>query len=658
MPQSIYFLYLYLHFDTADIVSRDLTIRDTFLYNISTNDTKTSNMAWIARGQSSFVQDTPDGHTSAVPAVATHRGSLWCLWSDPSGDLYYAIGDNDTFQTRIRFPDQGIPVMADLLGRLHAVVVRADGEIAHYEYNDVDKDWSLPTILDKRSGLWTNTTPSLISHNNNLMLVYIQDAYLYYSTWTLDSEDQPVWKYPQEVSGISKVSGVPALFVLNGDLHVLCASSDESRLILGFKYSLPEDVWNSCDDVSEGKAAQGVSATSYGDSAFLAFQENGPGDTSHVIYMSEYKDGMWHPQEAIAGQTSFDPPQLAVLNGRVNCIFNSNDESRELLWYSRPLLDYSLSSWMAEIADDTLLSDMTIPGTHDSCAESNIPFVRTQYLSIAAQLTAGIRFLDLRVRVHSDGQLYMYHGGIPINLPFYLKFDFVMQEVFDFLSQHSQETVLVSINNDDKSDKEPPSTFYSAVAKHITSIPPYPSGQPRWITSNSPSILGDARGKAVLLRRYKCEEDLAPEEKMGLDLSGWLDNNPDFTLETESGVTVHLQDKWQYSDIIPLKRLVESKYEFVVHLLEKARDGAREEWFINFMSAVGDPVQKGEVAESHWIAVGAHSKLIGAFVQGMNPTVRSKFDWGIKKRYGIIPMDYPELPKDSDLVALMIGCNM
>lgn len=86
---------------------------------------------------------------------------------------------------------------------------------------------------------------------------------------------------------------------------------------------------------------------------------------------------------------------------------------------------------------------------------------------------------------------------------------------------------------------------------------------------------------------------------MGLDLSGWLNNNPDFTLETESGVTVHLQDKWQYSDIIPLKGLVESKYEFVVHMLEKARDGAREEWFINFMSAVGDPVQKGEVAESH-----------------------------------------------------------
>lgn len=174
-----------------------------------------------------------------------------------------------------------------------------------------------------------------------------------------------------------------------------------------------------------------------------------------------------------------------------------------------------------------------------------------------------------------------------------------MQEVFDFLSQHSQETILISIKNDDTSNKEPPEVFYSAVAKHITSIPPYPSGTPRWLTANKPETLGDARGKAVLLRRYECAANLSAEEKMGLDLSGWLDNNPDFTLETESGVTVHLQDKWEYSDIIPLKGLVESKYEYVVRMLEKAREGAREEWFINFVSAVGDPVRKGEVAESH-----------------------------------------------------------
>jgi 1-phosphatidylinositol phosphodiesterase len=189
------------------------------------------------------------------------------------------------------------------------------------------------------------------------------------------------------------------------------ARTDESRDILGFAYASLEDVWNSCDDVSEGKAASGVSATSYGDSAFLAFQENGPNDTSHVIYISEYKDGKWLPQEAVAGQASADPPQLSILNGRINCIFNSNDETKDLKWYSRSLLDFSLSTWMSGIPDETLLSNITLPGTHDSCAESNIPFVRTQYLSITKQLEAGLRFLDLRVRVHSDGQLYMYHGG-------------------------------------------------------------------------------------------------------------------------------------------------------------------------------------------------------------------------------------------------------
>ncbi len=189
---------------------------------------------------------------------------------------------------------------------------------------------------------------------------------------------------------------------------MICESTDESREILGFAYAALEDVWNSCDDVSEGKAASGVSATSYGDSAFLVFQENGPNDTSHMIFISEYKDGKWQPQEAVERQSSADPPQLSVLNARLNCIFNANDETKELRWYSRSLLDFSLNSWMADIPDDTLLSDITVPETHDSYAESNIPFVRTRYLSIAKQMEAGLRFLDLRVRVHADGRSALY----------------------------------------------------------------------------------------------------------------------------------------------------------------------------------------------------------------------------------------------------------
>jgi 1-phosphatidylinositol phosphodiesterase len=389
-------------------------------------------MAWIARGQSNsgFVQEGPNGQTPSVPALATHHGELWCLWSDPSGDLYYAIGDNNVFDSRIQFPDKGIPVMAELTGALHAIIVQDSGEMAHYVYEDAEQYWVPLAPLDASIGFVSHSTPAFIAFHNKLVLAFIQNSTLYYSMWEVKPQDHTAsWTYPQEVSGISKVQGIPALFVLDGTLHVICGSNDESKKFLGFAYAFAEDLWNSCDDVSEGKAACGVSATSYGDSAFLAFQENGESDTSHLIYISEYKDGKWHDQESVAGQASADPPQLSILNGRINCIFNANDEEKSLRWYSKPLLHYSLSSWMENVPDDTLLSNMTIPGTHDSCARSSIPFVRTQYLSITKQMEAGLRFLDLRLRVHPDGQLYCYHGGVPINLPKYLKFDDVMKEV-------------------------------------------------------------------------------------------------------------------------------------------------------------------------------------------------------------------------------------
>ncbi|KUJ15449.1 phosphatidylinositol-specific phospholipase [Mollisia scopiformis] len=629
-------------------------------------------MSWITRGlnDDGFVQDTPNGQTPSVPALATHHGELWCLWSDPSGLLFYARGDNNVFQPRLQFPDQGIPVIAELSGQLHAIIVRDNGEMAHYVFSDVDQLWTTPAILDPRAGFIAHSTPAFVAFHNKLFLVFVQDNNLYYSIWAVNPQDETTtWTPVQDVSGIKQVSGIPALFVLDGTLHVLCSSNDESREILCFAYDVPSSIWNSASDISEGRAATGVSATSYGDSAFLAFQENGPDDESHTIYISEYKDGKWAPQEAVAGQTSTSPPQLAVLNGRINCIFNANDAAMDLRWYSRALLDFSLSSWMGGIPDDTLLSDITVPGTHDTCAMSNIPFVRTQYLNVKQQMEAGLRFLDLRCRVHPDGQLYMYHGGIPINFPKYLKFDDVMQEVFTFFLTHHPtptETVLVSINNDDtaQTPANTPSIFYQAVATHIANTPLYPDGTSRWLTSPTTSTLGLARGKAVLLRRYQPDPTLSPSSQIGLDLSGWLNNNPDFTLLSPAGVQFTLQDHWQYSDIQPLAQLIESKFSYVSNMLSKAASSSPEHWFLNFTSAVGDPVEKGEVAESHWIAVGAHSGFIGKFVQGMNVTTRRSFDWGAgtereggRKRYGVIAMDYPELPKDSDLIAWLIGTN-
>jgi hypothetical protein len=170
--------------------------------------------------------------------------------------------------------------------------------------------------------------------------------------------------------------------------------------------------------------------------------------------------------------------------------------------------------------------------------------------------------------------------------------------------------------------------------------------------------LGEARGKAVLLRRYHADPSIPTPSLQGIDLSGWLNNDPDFTLITPTDIKIHLQDHWQYSEHQALATLISSKFSYVSHMLAKAGVGEPEHWFVNFMSAVGVPSEKGEIAESHWIAVGAHSHYIGKYVKGMNTIVRREFEWGIKTRYGVIAMDYPELPKDSDLISWLIGTNL
>jgi hypothetical protein len=634
-------------------------------------------MSWLAHGisNSGFLQDAKNGQSKTVPAVAAYRGRLWCLWSDLDGQLWYAVTNKDgQFGPRQDFPQDGLPVMTNLNGHLHAIITVDSGEMVHYLFDDEEKlAWENLGSLDAAGGIVAHSSPALVAFHNKLFLVYLKDGQLYYVIWT-NSTAHPTsasnpsgsWSAPHLLAKVGqKFSGIPALFVIDGVLHMLCTTADKNRDILGYRFDYITSTWSASDDVSEGRAVKGVSATSYGNNAYLGFIESGPGDDSHRVYVAAYSGGKWQQHEAVDGQSAADPPQIAILNGRIHCIFNDNTPTRDLRWYSRPILGYSLSSWMGRIPDTTNLCNTTVPGTHDSCARSNIPFVRTQYLSISQQLALGIRFLDLRLRTHDDGKLYCYHGGIPIDLPRGLSFASVMDEVWTFLrgpdGKHAAtETVLISINNDDTSpsQRENPAHFYSAIAATIAATPAYPDGQHRWFAEPTTPTLGQVRGRAVLLRRFRGDPAVAPGARLGLDLSAWLDDNPNFTIVTPTNVQVHLQDKWKYADRIALKELVASKQGFVRAMMEMATRPSEDHWFLNFCSAVGDPVEHGEIAEAKWIAVGAHSDWIGKWVNGMNVLTREHLQQDTdKKRLGIVNLDYPELPEDNDLVARLIETN-
>ena len=69
--------------------------------------------------------------------------------------------------------------------------------------------------------------------------------------------------------------------------------------------------------------------------------------------------------------------------------------------------DFKLTrSWTTKLADDTLISALSIPGTHDSCSYSakwyDIPPIsQCQSWSVKKQLMAGVRYLDIRVKIPS-----------------------------------------------------------------------------------------------------------------------------------------------------------------------------------------------------------------------------------------------------------------
>ena len=102
--------------------------------------------------------------------------------------------------------------------------------------------------------------------------------------------------------------------------------------------------------------------------------------------------------------------------------------------------------WMRRIPDDTKLSQLSIPGTHDTMTSHNNDFCiggtgylgwcLTQEWHLKEQLEHGVRFIDIRIQ-ESEKEFFIYHG------PVYL--DVTLEQVFkiliQFLKNHPTETV-------------------------------------------------------------------------------------------------------------------------------------------------------------------------------------------------------------------------
>uniref|UniRef100_A0A060T285 ARAD1C26994p n=1 Tax=Blastobotrys adeninivorans TaxID=409370 RepID=A0A060T285_BLAAD len=188
-----------------------------------------------------------------------------------------------------------------------------------------------------------------------------------------------------------------------------------------------------------------------------------------------------------------------------------------------------LTEWQKRVNDDTLLSKLSLPGTHNSAASHiSFPSVQCQGASVTEQLEHGVRFLDIRCAVpfwtgcggvfgSSPGDLQVIHGNFPVKIPFPEKLDSVLKEVYDFVGKHKSESVVVSLKAEGAHKWEG-----DEFADIIWSRYVHPNEE-KWYLKNKIPRMGECRGKVILFRRFGCNDD-SKKDNYGINAQWWKYN--------------------------------------------------------------------------------------------------------------------------------------
>lgn len=296
--------------------------------------------------------------------------------------------------------------------------------------------------------------------------------------------------------------------------------------------------------------------------------------------------------------------------------------------------------WMSSIDDETLVSALTVPGTHDTAAFTlPWPFVQTQTMDIANQLDAGIRYLDLRCGLRND-VVEMVHGPTILGI----RLDQLLDFVYEWLAAHMSEGLIVQIKQDRKAEASSVH-FAQAIIESISLKSEF------WRTANTAPTMGELRGKIQLFRRFDARDIIA----YGIDVTRWQDNpTSPFTIETQHNVQITIQDHYDFTEPVPLPSLIVKKGSDVSSMLDRASSSTDpKHWFINFTSASEfnwwHQIPPREVAVGGWVGF--------KWEEGINPRFRAYLATHKgRHRYGIVPMDFPHVGSD-DLVTALIKSN-
>jgi 1-phosphatidylinositol phosphodiesterase len=103
--------------------------------------------------------------------------------------------------------------------------------------------------------------------------------------------------------------------------------------------------------------------------------------------------------------------------------------------------------WMSKLANRNI-TDMSIPGSHDSCARVNLlEWSQCQAWNLGYLLLAGIRFFDIRCN-HVNNKFNINHDMFYCGLTF----NTVLDIFRDFLSRYQGEAIIIRVKQEYKPD--------------------------------------------------------------------------------------------------------------------------------------------------------------------------------------------------------------
>lgn len=254
---------------------------------------------------------------------------------------------------------------------------------------------------------------------------------------------------------------------------------------------------------------------------------------------------------------------------------NCGDES----YYFYKNTTASNPKWMERLDQSKKLSELSLPGTHDSATSYYwIPggqqWTFTQGLSLEEQLKAGIRVLDVRLACDFN-YLEAYHGTSPLTITF----PTILGKIQNFLRSNDSETIYMRVRNERGSDSKKchlgSSTFDEIFARDYnlySSLFWKPTGD-KFIDENPP--LSQTHGKVVIF-----QDNFADGKQYGIKYS-----NLDITdfYEVKKDIDI-VDDKWR----TVRGKLIESSKKPSSNSIS-----AQKRIDVNYLSGVGDA--------KHWL---------------------------------------------------------